>query len=483
MKELDRRRFLTASGAGLTALLAGCQGSDDSTDSSTTTAATTRPSTDATVRETDATTDETTQASADPEELKQRAREFVGLVADGSYEAAHDQFTQSAAAEITVDQLQQVWSGLESQNGEFQTLSELEAGERSGYDSVTAVANFERGRRRVILAFEQDAIAGFQIRRVTEDWSPPEYADESSVTEQEVSLQATDGCTLGGTVTLPEGVEQAPGVVLVHGQGPQDEDGTIGPNKPYKDLAWGLASRGVAVLRYDKRTAACDVDLAEITIDEAVTEDALAAVDALREVEMVADDDVVVAGHSIGATLAPRIADRDGNLAGVVMLAPLARSAGDAILDQNEYLANRDGTVTDAEQERLDEADRIVEKIRSLDFPDDETVYIGGDEYWRTLREYDHLNVAQSVEVPQLLLFGERDYQVTVEDDLPLWRDALDEKESVSFDQYPDLNHLFMPGSGKPSQQEYYAQNHVAEQVVTDVAGFAADATGVDGGD
>jgi uncharacterized protein len=45
-------------------------------------------------------------------------------------------------------------------------------------------------------------------------------------------------------------------VVLLSGSGPQDRDETIGRNKPLKDLAWGLASAGVAVLRFDKVTHA-----------------------------------------------------------------------------------------------------------------------------------------------------------------------------------------------------------------------------------
>ena len=31
-------------------------------------------------------------------------------------------------------------------------------------------------------------------------------------------------------------------------------DESIGPNAPFRDLAEGLSRRGVAVLRYDKRT-------------------------------------------------------------------------------------------------------------------------------------------------------------------------------------------------------------------------------------
>ncbi|NHN58887.1 MULTISPECIES: alpha/beta fold hydrolase [Halorussus] len=476
MPDHDRRTVLTAAGSGLTALLAGCQGAGDSTTTATT-------ETDAESSTTTAATGSTTTAtSADTAEVKRRAREFVGLIADGSYETAHERFSPSVAEQITADQLRQVWTGFEDEYGAFRVLTGLEVTSQGDREVVTGVAEFARGRLEVIVAFGPEGIAGFRLRPPAGNWSPPPYADQLSFAEREVTLRATDSCALGGTLTLPEGVERAPGVVLVHGQGPSDRDGTVGPNKPYKDLAWGLASRGVAVLRYEKRTAACEVDFAEITIDEAVTNDALAAVERLRETEIVADGDVVVAGHSIGGTLAPRIAARDDNLAGVVMLAPLARSAGRAILDQNEYLANRDGTVTEAERDRLEQVRQVVQQIRSLDFPDDEVVFLGGDEYWRTLAEYDHLATARRLDVPRLLLFGERDYQVTVEDDLPLWKNALADESNVTVRRYDRLNHLFMPGTGKPGNAEYLEQNNVAKRVVVDLAAFAVRVTGVDVG-
>jgi hypothetical protein len=58
------------------------------------------------------------------------------------------------------------------------------------------------------------------------------------------------------TLTLPHGNGPWPAVVLLAGSGPQDRDETVGPNKPLKDLAWGLASRGIAVVRFDKITLA-----------------------------------------------------------------------------------------------------------------------------------------------------------------------------------------------------------------------------------
>ena len=63
-----------------------------------------------------------------------------------------------------------------------------------------------------------------------------------------------------GGVTLaarspPAGRGPHPGVVLVGGFGPSDRDGVLGGGGSgvYREIADGLARRGVAVLRYDKR--------------------------------------------------------------------------------------------------------------------------------------------------------------------------------------------------------------------------------------
>ena len=50
---------------------------------------------------------------------------------------------------------------------------------------------------------------------------------------------------------------RVPVVILVHGSGPSNMDEFMGPNAPFRDLAEGLSRRGVAVLRYDKRTFVC----------------------------------------------------------------------------------------------------------------------------------------------------------------------------------------------------------------------------------
>src|SRR5262249_35293538 len=132
--------------------------------------------------------------------------------------------------------------------------------------------------------------------------------------EREVAIGAPDSLvassvlgTLGdgagdvsGTLTLPRGRGPFPAAVLLAGGGPFDRDGTAGPLKPLKDLAWGLAARGVATVRFDKVTFARPGAAAApgFTMADEYVPHAVAALRLLRQEPSVAADRVFVVGHS-----------------------------------------------------------------------------------------------------------------------------------------------------------------------------------------
>ena len=78
---------------------------------------------------------------------------------------------------------------------------------------------------------------------------------------------------------IPVGPPPFAGVVLVHGPGPNDRDESIYSNQVFRDLAEGLASRGIAVLRYDKRTKVYGEKMSELdfTLQQETVEDAVRA--------------------------------------------------------------------------------------------------------------------------------------------------------------------------------------------------------------
>ena len=84
-------------------------------------------------------------------------------------------------------------------------------------------------------------------------WQRPPYSKPNTFHERDVTV-GEDQWKLPATLTIPNGNGPFPAVVLVHGSGPNDRDETKGGTKVFRDLAEGLASRGIATLRYEKRT-------------------------------------------------------------------------------------------------------------------------------------------------------------------------------------------------------------------------------------
>jgi len=102
-------------------------------------------------------------------------------------------------------------------------------------------------------------------------------------------------------------------------------------------------------------------------------------------------------------------------------------------------------------------------------------VTIGGipASYWLDLRGYDVPKSAATLKQPMLIMQGERDYQVTM-DDFAKLRTALGTKPGVTMRSYPGLNHLLITGEGKSMPIEYTRAGHVAEDVVRDIAAWIA---------
>ncbi|MEW6554144.1 MAG: alpha/beta hydrolase [Actinomycetota bacterium] len=306
----------------------------------------------------------------------------------------------------------------------------------------------------------------------------PDYADPGSFTEQEVTV-GNGEWSLPGTLTMPGGDGPFPAVVLVHGSGPNNRDEGGDLIAPFRDLAWGLASRGIAVLRYDKRTLVYQDELAaqggKITVWEETVDDAAAAVELLLRTEGIDAGNVFVLGHSLGGMLIPRIAGASPRARGFVILAGVARPFEDLILEQTEYIFFLDGEITPNEQASLDQLRTAVDLVKSPGLspstPASELPFNTWGGYWLDLRGYDPAGSARSIDRPILVLQGERDYQVTM-DDFSRWEQALSGMPNVALRTYPDLNHLFITGTGKSVPAEYNQPGHVSQEVVDDIASF-----------
>lgn len=322
-----------------------------------------------------------------------------------------------------------------------------------------------------------EVLLGFVIKSVDTSVPPAPYDVPENYTEQAVMV-ITGRWELGGTLLIPVGEGLFPAVIIVHGSGPNDRDGTMnGVNKPYRDLAQGLASNGVAVLRYDKRTfvygadSADDVTLA--TLDDESIDDALSAIALLRNTPNIDPNRIYVIGHSLGAMIAPEIARRDAELAGAILMAGNSRSLIDVMLEQFDYLQGLPINASAEAQSLINQWRTEVQQIANLTPDSDPNQMLFGVHvtYWLDMMAYDQIATAQNLDIPLLILQGERDYQVTMTD-FELWQSSLADKANVTFISYPALNHLFLAGEGQSTPVEYLTPSHIPEDVITDIVNW-----------
>jgi hypothetical protein len=321
-------------------------------------------------------------------------------------------------------------------------------------------------------------IAGLHFRSpdyvVPQTWNKPPYSDPERFQERDVTV-GTDEWKLGGKFTFPSGKGPFPVVVLVHGAGPNDRDESIYATRIFQDIAGGLASRGIAVLRYDKRTKVYGPQMSEtaFTLKEETTEDAVRAIALARSQPEANPKRIFVLGHSLGGYALPRIARQGGKLAGAIVLAGNARHIEDVSLAQTEFLLKAKGGASPDEQKRLDQMKAEREKVKALaPSSDNPPVLLGLPiEYFLDLKGYDPPAEARRLGIPMLFLQGERDFQVSLED-FNLWRAGLAGAKNIAFHSYGPLNHLFIEGKGAPSPLEYRTGGNVAPVVIDDITAW-----------
>jgi len=245
----------------------------------------------------------------------------------------------------------------------------------------------------------------------TADTIPPPVAVESPYTFK------SDALEIGGTLVVPrQATGRVPVVVIIAGSGPTDRNGNslmgIRPNS-YAQLAWRLAERGIATLRYDKRVLPATkgtVDISRLTLDDF-------AADARAAAELLAKDvrfsRVVLLGHSEGSALALSAARPGPPVAGVISVSGLGRPFGVVLREQ---LTRQFDSAT------LVRYDTAMSQYLRGEQPKDVPPLLGvlfvpiNQTFMRSLAAFDPPAAIRAVRQPVLIVQGSRDLQVTVAD-------------------------------------------------------------------
>lgn len=387
-------------------------------------------------------------------------------------------FDKTMEKSLTAESLNQIWAGLQTSAGQLKSIEKTKITPYDKYFLSETSLVFEGRTFKYRLSFDSDnKISGMYFVPLKVNKKNKTLVENDVFIEVETYVKSGN-IKLPAIYCRPKNMEDFPVAVLVHGSGPNDMDETLGPNKIFLDIAHGLANQGIATLRYDKRTylASQNMDTSiKITgLDNEVIIDALAAVELASRLEGANPNKVFVIGHSLGAMLAPEIARRSAKVHGIVLMAGPSGKLQDLLQYQYNYIFNLDGKITKDEKKALKELKKQIKnlekmkswqpkgKVKPLPLTQDTL-------FWRNVLEYDQVLTLKNLHKPALILNGERDYQVVMEQ-FDGWKKGLGTPKNVSYKSYPGLNHHFILGEGKPNPQEYSKRGNVSDETLSDIS-------------
>ncbi len=418
---------------------------------------------------------------------KKIAMKFIDYLQEQDAPKAHELFDQTMKNAAPLPTLINMWMQLNMQNGAFRSYGQGYANFQRPYYINFLPLFFEKDSILMRLVVSQDfKVSGLFFQEYNGEklvYQIPKYADTSKFRETDLKINEGSAWELPAKLCIPISDKPVPAVVLVHGSGPNDMDETIGPNKPFKDLAYGLASNGIAVLRYDKRTKAHQMTIAmlaeKLTVNEETVYDALYAANLLLKFKEINKNKIFIAGHSLGGIMIPRIAKMDTVAAGFVMIAGLSKDLPSVSADQYRYLFGLDGSISADDSMKIHMADLAAERYLNKeiypDTPKDSLPLKLPANYWIDLLDYNSAVEASKTESPMYIIATGRDYQVNAHESDSLYSKYLSDKPKIIYKNYPRLNHLLQEGDEQSTPSEYNIFLNVSEEIITDIVKWIKD--------
>ncbi len=407
--------------------------------------------------------------------LFNKANNFFYYLESAKYDSAHLYINETERPKISADILKQIWEDTKSKNGAIKSLQPIQSRAQGELFFVTMEGVFERDNQNFIVVFNKaEFIVGLFNPPKPVSYKPASYSDTTKFSE--ISTYISEGNKqLAGIITVPKNAKTYPLVILVHGSGPGDMDLTVGANKPFKDIAAGLAAQGIATLRYVKRTLVYPGDFkGAFTVKEEVINDVNFAIDAAKKIKEVDKKQIYIMGHSLGGMLVSQIAQNRSDVKGVIISASPARKLSDIMIEQNKYAVEKLNDTSENIKAELANAIKLIETTRISvlgEMKPDSVILNLPASYWVSLNSIDQVGITQKLNKRVYVLQGGNDFQVS-KTDFDLWENALKSNKLATTKFYPTLNHLLTEQTEKGTTAQYQVPANVSEALILDLANW-----------
>lgn len=379
---------------------------------------------------------------------------------------------------IDANDYETMWSNFIENHDSLASVGETKVTKKDSlWVTVTKISFVKKDYNLKLTINNKNQLSGIFFTNIKTNHTPPGYINTLLFFEIKLNVP-TKGIESEGMLSIPKGNNKHPLVIIVGGSGPTDKDGTIGANKPYKDLAWALAAKGVAVYRYDKRTANSSnlkgVKTNEFTMEQEYLIDLKNIVNALSKDKRLDAKKIFIAGHSQGGFMIPYFKMNLPKVAGFIGLAANYQTIAEIIPSQLEYLSalNNDSATLAAYAPLIAKANYTKNHLYDKQINTDSLFPGLTIAFLRHMDKYKPDNIAEVLnKKPVLFIQGSRDYQVTPTE-LNLWKNKLKNACCATYIQFEKLNHMLLAGEGKSTPNEYNVPNNVPEYVATEIANW-----------
>lgn len=378
--------------------------------------------------------------------VENTATSFVTNIAEGKTAAAYEMTDSNMKSRIKPEQLSIIWQQMEAKFGKWNGMQVKTVSRQDVNQVVLAENDFEKtivGFRIVLNSANQ--IAGFTVVQVS-DKADSAAEIPANLKEVIITVHVAEG-DLQGALTIPDGVNAVPVALIIAGSGPTDRNGNnmLGVSaQPYRLLAYALASKGIASLRYDKRMIGASSNFQKSASDlvfEDFVGDAIACVKTLKADKRFSG--VYVIGHSEGALIGMLAAAKEPVAACIALCG--AGKPIDEILKSQMKVVNPD---------LYEPAVKILTALKDggtlPEVPQGLAMIFNANtnNFIRSELKYDPVVVIKTVKAPLMVAGGSRDLQIPEADGLLLMKAK------------PTAKYVFIEG-----------MNHVLKQSPPDIPG------------
>lgn len=309
-----------------------------------------------------------------------------------------------------------------------------------------------------------------------------EYTAPPGIERRDGSIASRSGSPLGYTLVRPSAGDVRATALFMGGSGTHDRHGFAGHfNLGYHELLDGLCRHGVASIRFDKRGSRVDTPLGK----DFQTLGFTGIVDDARRCMAIAGETgpPVLIGHSEGGLVALLLA-LESPASPRILLSTAARQIDQILEWQIEAQGRALGLTPDGIEAQLSNLRDFIDAVRRVDdagwvpgeVPDRFIGMRAEARYYRELLAVDPLAVVRRTQSPLLIVHGQEDQQVPVDDAYALADAASATGADVQLVVAPRTNHLLKSAARRPSVADYFdRRRRVRREIIRTIGAWITE--------